>query len=91
VLRDERVSGFIQSAATGAAEHLEQLGCGNCPFPSGHHVSGAGNGNRAHGEIDSGCESHGGDHHAELSGFGQGFHQLGALREGKTAVVVGDA
>ena len=84
-------TGFVESAATGAADHLQQLVRFDLVLQLVETVGRGRDEHGAQGEIDPRAETERSHHGAELSGLGQGLDHARALGVGETAVVVGHA
>ena len=91
IWREKDEAGVVQSAATGAAKHLEQLVRLDLAFEISRQITRIGDEDRAHGKIDPGCESHRRNHDVELTGFGERLNQTGPHRVAETAVMISDA
>ncbi len=90
VVACQEVSGFVEAAAAGATDHLEQLVRGDLVFDALGGEAVAGDEDRSEREIDAGAEAEGGDDDPELAGFGEGFDESGALLVAESAVVIRD-
>lgn len=82
---------LVQTAATGAAEHLQEFVRAEAVLTAAIVKSGGGDVDAAHREVDACSESHGGGDDAQLTGFGQRLDDTSAGGVGEAAVVVGDA
>src|SRR5216110_1329842 len=88
---DKHEAGFVQTATTSAAEHLENFVGPNGCLDGVAAIGIAGEGDAAEREIDPGSKTHGGDDHAELAGFGERFNDARARAVAETAMVISDA
>ena len=88
---DEDEAGFVEAAAAGAAEHLEDFVGLERLFDVVAAIGSGGEGDAAQGKIDAGGEAHGGDDDAKLAGLGERFDDAGARAVAQAAVMIGDA
>ena len=88
---DEHEAGFVEAAASGAAEHLEDFVGFERLLDLVAAIRRGGDGNAAQGEIDAGGEAHGGNDHAELPGLGERLDDTGARAVTESAVMIRDA
>jgi hypothetical protein len=88
---DEHVAEFVEAAAAGAADHLEEIVGRDLVLDGAEVEVRGGDEDGAQGKIDAGAESERGEDGAELAGLGEGFDEAGALGVGEAAMVVGDA
>ena len=88
---DEDETGFVQTTAAGASEHLEDFIGAERLFGDVAPVGFGGEGDAAQGEIDAGGQSHRGHDDAQLAGLGERFDDAGARAVTQTAVMISDA
>jgi hypothetical protein len=88
---DEGEAGFVDAAAPGAAEHLQDFIRAQGLFDEVPSIRIAGECDAAEGEVDACGEAHGGYDDSELAGFGERFDDSGACGVAQAAVMIGDA
>lgn len=88
---DEHEARFIQAAASGAAEHLQNFVGFQWLFLVIPAIGSAGERNAAQRKINPGGEAHGGHNDAQMSRLGQGFDDARARGEAQSTVMIGDA
>ena len=80
VLADHDVTDLIDAAATGPAEHLQDLVGAQGLLDVVAAVAIGGQGDTAQAEVDAGGQTHGRGHDPELAGFGEWFDNPGPSR-----------
>ena len=88
---DQHEAGFIEAAASGAAEHLKDFIGLKRLFLLIAAIGSAGEGDAAKREIDAGGQAHRRHHDAKLAGFGQRFDDARARAVAQAAVMIGNA
>ena len=86
---DQHVTGFVEPAASGASEHLQDLITPQRNLAALPLVLRRGDSHRTQAEVDAGSQPHGGHHDPELARLGEGFDDSGAHCVAQTTVVIG--
>src|SRR6266404_2932238 len=84
---DERITDLIQTASARTTKHLQQLIRPYMTLEISRLIMRAGHQYRAHGKVDPGSQSHGSNHHSELSFLSQRFNDSGSNRVAQSAVM----
>ena len=87
VTSPEGEAAIVESAASGASEHLEQFVGTDFALGVFGGVATVGDQYRAEREVDTRGQSGRCDHHAQLAGLGPRLDEFGALVEGQAAMV----